>query len=203
MLNENFVILGVAINFLGGLSYLFLTIKGKVKPNRVTWFLWALAPLIAFSAEIGKGVGIQSLMTFIVGFNPLLIFFGSFVNKKAEWKLGTLDYVIGGLSLLGIFLWYLTKDGNYAISFAIVADGLAAVPTLIKSYSFPETENYLAYLTAFIAAGITLLTIDIWSFAHYGFPVYILLTTFVFVLLIKFRLGKLIQARIAKIPQRS
>lgn len=193
MLHPNFVILGVIINFLGGLSYFIATLKGKVKPNRVTWFLWALAPLIAFAAEIGEGVGIQSLLTFMVGFNPLLIFLASFVNKKAEWKLGILDWIMGGLSLLGILLWYLTKDGNYAIFFAIAADGLAAVPTLVKSYYFPETENYWAFLAAFIAAAITLLTIDIWNFAHYGFPLYILLITLVFVLLIRFKLGKLIQ----------
>lgn len=101
MLHPNFVILGAIINFLGGLSYFIATLKGKVKPNRVTWFLWALAPLIAFSAEIGEGVGIQSLLTFMVGFNPLLIFFASFVNKKAEWRLGTLDYVMGGAFFVG------------------------------------------------------------------------------------------------------
>ncbi len=74
MINENFVILGVVIGFIGSLSYLLSTIKGKTKPNRVTWFLWAIAPLIAFAAEIKEGVGIQSLMTFSVGFGPLLIF---------------------------------------------------------------------------------------------------------------------------------
>ncbi len=193
MIPENFVILGLVFNFLGGLSYLIATLKGKVKPNRVTWFLWAIAPLVAFFAEIGEGVRIQALMTFMVGFNPLVIFLASFVNKKAEWKLGPLDYVMGGLSLLGIFLWYLTKNGNYAIFFSISADGLAAIPTLIKSYYYPETENYWAFLAAFISAAITLLTIDVWNFAHYGFPLYILLLNLVFVPLIKFKLGKLIQ----------
>lgn len=93
MLNENFVILGAVILAIGSLSYLIDTLKGKVKPNRVTFFLWALAPLIAFAAEIKQGVGIQSLMTFMVGFSPLLIFLASFVNKKAEWKLGSFDFI--------------------------------------------------------------------------------------------------------------
>lgn len=57
MINENFVILGAIIGFIGGLSYLVSTIKGKTRPNRATWFLWALASLIAFSAEIKQGVG--------------------------------------------------------------------------------------------------------------------------------------------------
>lgn len=82
MLNENFVILGAVIAAIGSLSYLIDTIKGKAKPNRVTFFLWTLAPMIAFAAEIKQGVGMQSLITFMVGFSPLLIFLASFTNKK-------------------------------------------------------------------------------------------------------------------------
>ncbi len=192
MLHPNFVILGVLIGFIGGISYLISTIKGKTKPNRVTWFLWALAPLIAFTAEIKEGVGIQSLMTFGVGFGPLLVFLASFVNKKSVWKLKRFDFACGTLAIIGLFLWYVTRNGNFAIFFSILADGMAAVPTLVKSYSFPETENYHVYLTAAISAAITFLTIDTWNFAHFGFPLYILILCTIFVFLIKFRAGEII-----------
>lgn len=191
MLHPNFVILGALISLMGGVSYLVDTVKGKVKPNRVTWFLWALAPLIAFVAEIKQGVGIQSLMTFMVGFIPLLVFLASFVNKKSEWKLGKLDIVCGLLSLLGIFLWYLSRDPNVAIFFALLADGLAAMPTIVKSYYYPETESYPIYLAYMINAGLTLLTINIWNFAHYGFPLYIFILDLILIALIKFRVGSI------------
>lgn len=190
MLNENFVILGVVIASIGNFSYLVDTLKGKVKPNRVTFFLWALAPLIAFVAEIKQGVGIQSLTTFIVGFNPLLIFFASFINKKSAWKLGYFDFICGGFSLIGLLLWYLTKVGNVAILFSILADGLAGMPTLVKSYRYPETENSWAYLTAAISALITLLTIRVWDFAHYAFPLFIFIIASIFYILIQFKLRK-------------
>jgi len=190
MLHPNFVLLGVLISFVGGLSYLIDTVKGKTQPNRVSWFIWALAPLIAFSAEINKGVGIQSLMTFIVGFNPLLIFLASFVNKKSEWKLGKLDIVCGVLAVSGMVAWLLLKEGNVAIFFSILADGIAGVPTIIKSYFFPETENYQVFLGGAISALLTLLTIQVWTFAHYAFPVYIFLICLLLLLLIKFKLGK-------------
>ena len=197
MLDERFVIVGAIISFLGAVTYVISTLKGKTKPNRVSWFIWALAPMIAFSAELSKGVGIQSLLTFMVGFNPLLIFLASFVNKKAQWKLGKLDLICGSLAILGIIIWLLLKEGNAAIFFAILADGLAAIPTLVKSYKFPETENYFGFLTAVISSGLTLLTIDTWNFAHWGFPLYIFLTTIILVMLIKFKVGLKIQKRFA------
>jgi len=196
MINENFVILGAIIGFLGGLSYVISTIKGKTKPNRATWFLWALAPFIAFAAEIKEGVGIQALMTFMVGFNPLLVLIASFFSRGGGWKLKPFDFICGFLAIFGLFLWYITKEGNIAIIFGISADGLAAVPTLIKSYLYPATENYHVYLASMINAGITLLTIEVWDFAHFGFPAYIFILCLLFVLLIKFQLGKMIQQRV-------
>lgn len=188
MLNENFIILGALIQFFGSLSYLTGTVKGKIQPNKISWFLWSLAPLIAFTAEIKQGVGLQSLTTFMVGFMPLLIFIASFANKKAYWKLGKFDIACGVLSILGLILWSITRIGNIAIIFSILADGLAALPTIVKAYRKPESENYLIYLTAIIGSGITLLTIQVWTIAQYAFPLYILFIDVVIVVAIKGRI---------------
>lgn len=190
MLDSKFVIISAALNLFGSTRYVIATLRGKTKPNRVTWFLWALAPLIAFSAELEKGVGIQSLMTFMVGFGPLLVLIASFVNRKSVWKLTRFDFACGGLSFIGLVLWFLTKEGNLAIALSIAADALAAIPTLVKSYKAPETENSSIFIFGSISAAITLLTIDEWTFAHWGFPAYIFLICLVLALLIRFRLGK-------------
>ncbi len=198
MISEKFIILGAILSFYGGLSYLIDTLKGKTKPNRVSWFLWALAPAIAFAAEIDKGVGLTSLMTFMAGFNPLLIVIASFVNKKAYWKLSKMDYFYGAISIFAIIIWKLTGEGNLAIFFAILADAFASIPTIIKSYRQPETENSTIFLFAMINSGITLLTIKVWSFAHWSFPAYIFILCALIYALVKFKLGVLINSKIKK-----
>ncbi len=189
MINENFVFLGFAIALIGLFSYLKDTIQGKVQPNRVTWFLWALAPLIAFTAQIQEGVGLEAVLTFSVGFNPLLVFLASFLNKKAQWKLTKFDFICGGLSILGLILWFITKDPIMAIVFAILADTLAALPTVVKSWKEPETENYWPFLTAIINSGIALLIVKDWNFATAGFTIYIFSLCVLLTVLIKFKLG--------------
>ena len=193
MINQNFVILGAIIAAAGSVSYLIDTLKGKVKPNRVSFLLWSLAPLIAFFAEIKQGVGIQALMTFVVGFLPLTIFIASFVNKKAEWKLTGFDLMCGALSIVGLVLWYITKSGNIAIIFSILADGLAALPTVVKSFNYPETESAWPYFTSTISGILTLLTVKVWNLANIGFPLYIILITLVIFSLVQFKLGKQIR----------
>jgi hypothetical protein len=198
MINQNFVILGAIIAAIGSVSYLIDTVKGNVRPNRVSFLLWSLAPLIAFVAELKQGVGLQSLMTFVVGFLPLTIFIASFFNKKSVWKLTRFDLTCGALSLIGLVLWYLTKSGNVAIAFSILADGLASLPTVVKSFNFPETESAWLYFASSISATITLLTVQVWDLATVGFPLYILIVTLVISALVQFKLGKMYHTYFSK-----
>jgi hypothetical protein len=104
MISENFIWAALLINLFGTVIYLLDTVKGRVKPNKVTWLLWTVNPLVAFAAEIHQQVGIQSLLTFAIGFGPLIIFLVSFVNKKAYWKTTRADIACGLLSLIGLSL---------------------------------------------------------------------------------------------------
>ncbi len=173
VINENFVYLGVAIGVLGSLGYLRDTLRGTTQPNRVTWLLWAVAPLLAAAVEFTSGVGLRSLTTFSVGFMPLLIFIASFHNPAAVWKIGRLDYVCGAMSVAGTLGWLATRNGVIAIVAAIVADLLAGIPTLVKSWTDPDTESVNAYLGALINNAILLLTVTVWSTAEVAFPIYI------------------------------
>ncbi len=194
MIDERFIFVAVILILFGDFTYLIYTIKGKVKPNKVTWFLWGLAPLIAFAAQFKQGVGLSSLTTFAFGALPLFIFLASFLNKKAYWKITSFDLMCGALAIIGLILWQATQVGNWAILFGVLADGAAAVPTVVKSYKAPESENYLVYLFNPIGAIITLLTLKTWDFTHYAFPVYIFFIGFLLVLLIKFKFGRKLQS---------
>jgi hypothetical protein len=189
MIDQNFVIIGVILQILGSWTYFVDTIKGKVKPNKVSWLLWSIAPLIAFAAMIKQGVGITALATFVVGFVPLVIFIASFVNKAAKWDIGKLDIICGILSIVGLILWLVTKVGNIAIFFSIVADGLAAIPTIVKSYRFPETENSTVYFFGVINAVIALLALQEWNFQSFSFPIYLFFVDLIIACLIKFKWG--------------
>jgi hypothetical protein len=181
-----FVLLGAAFNIVGLSAYVRDTLRGVTFPNRVTWALWAAAPLIAFAAELGQGVGLESLMTFMVGFGPLVVFGASFVSRHGYARITRFDIACGSLSVVAIVAWWITGKGDVAILFSILADLLAAVPTLRKAYTHPHTETALAFLCSGISAFITLLTIDDWTFAVAGFPIYIMAMSTVMYTLVRF-----------------
>lgn len=207
MISENFVIVGAAFNLAGSSAYTVSTLRGRTRPNRVSWFVWSLAAFVAFSAQLSQHVGLRSLMTFMVGFGPLMIFLASFVNKKSYWRVTRFDLICGALSLFALVLWKITGDGNVAIILSIAADVLATIPTVKKSYDNPSSELSWPFLTGFISSGLTLLTLSSWSFAEGGFAVYILFCSALIFALVQFKIGTRVfkrkSAKAGKLPEQA
>ena len=199
MLPSYFVVIGTLIGAVGSVAYLIDTIKGKVKPNRVSFLLWSLAPFIAFAAQIKQGVGLEALMTLSTGFLPITVLAGSFLNKKAEWKLTKFDLFCGFLSIVGLVLWQITKVGNVAIFFSILADGLAAVPTIVKAYKYPDTELAWPWIASCFGVLLTILTLKELSFANSGFIIYILIVDAIIFSLVQFRIGEMLRLNKEKV----
>lgn len=179
MIDPKFVLLSIPITLYACGVYIRDIFRGKVKPNRMTWALWTLAPMIAFAAQISEGAGLRSVQTFSAGFGPLMVVVASYFSKKSYWKLQKSDYAFGLLSLLGLLLWFITGEGILAIIFSILADLFAAIPTVHKIYKHPETENGTVFGFGILASVITMLTITNWRFEEYGFSLYLMLVCIV------------------------
>ncbi len=173
MIPEFFTVIGAIIASIGGLFYLYETILGRTKPNRVTWLLWGVFPLIIFVAQRVQGVEGASWASFVSGLTPLLVFVASFFNKKSHWKSSRLDYFCMTVGVCGIIAWIFSKNANLAISFVILADGAAGVPTIIKSYRFPETESWKAFAISSLGFGISLLAVPNLYFQTVSFLIYL------------------------------
>ena len=154
--------------------YIRSMFKRQTKPNRITWLMWTVAPLVATAASISKGVGWAVIPVFMSGFSPLLVFTASFFSKKAYWKLSTFDYLCGILSGLAVFLWLITSNPNLAIVFAIAADAFAAVPTLTKARYNPETESVWPFIVGTFSPLTSFLAATTWAFSELAFPTYLI-----------------------------
>src|SRR5690348_5964176 len=137
------LIVAALVQFFGGsMFYVRDTLKGKSKPNRMTFLIWAAGPFIGVAAGIAAGAAWWALLpVFVAGLGPFAIFLSSFKNPNAYWKLGVIDYICGALAILALVLWVLTTSPILAIVFSIAADALALGPTLLKSWQYPETET--------------------------------------------------------------
>ena len=167
------VILGSFVNLFGTSYYIINTVKGVTKPNRMTWLMWSIAPMIGTAAALASGVTWATLPVFMAGLMPLCVFLASFVNPNSYWKLGAFDYSCGALSALALILWYLTNNPAVAIVFAIASDFTAGVPTLIKCWRAPETETASGFTASSFNNLMSFFVISNWNFANIAFPLYL------------------------------
>lgn len=160
--------------FFGSLLYARNTFLGRSRPNRMTFLIWAAGGLIGAGAAFAAGAKWVALPAFASGIGPLLIFLASFHNPNAYWRLKATDYICGVFAVLALILWVITKDPSVAVFFAILADGLASLPTLIKSWKHPETETGVPYVLALLNAALGIYASGGLVFAKIGFIAYII-----------------------------
>jgi hypothetical protein len=177
-------IAGAVINLAACVSYIRAVLKGDATPNRVTWFLWALVPVIAGAAQLRAGVGISTLVVLSVGAGPACIALASFAKGTGSWKLGPFDYACGACSLAALALWAVTGDPVAAIVLSIVADAAAALPTLRKAWLAPATEDRFAYLISFVGMILGILSVREATLAAYAFNAYLLVVSGALVLIL-------------------
>jgi len=174
MLPNWFVFVAIAIRLAGGAGYIRSTIKGRAKPNPITWFIWALTALVAFAAQITEGVGIQALMTCALAVGPLIIFCISLRVSRDASHFTFFNVCCGVLAIVGVILWQATSNALLAIICSILADMCGSLPTVRKAYRDPHGETALPFLLSIASMVITLATIKQWTIAAAAFPAYIL-----------------------------
>jgi hypothetical protein len=168
------VVISTLISLAGAYSYIRDTLQGNTKPNRVSWSMWALAPLIgAIAAITSGGDAWATVRVFMAGFLPLTILFASFVNAKSYWRLTPFDFGCGALSFAALIVWLAADSPRVAILLAVAGDGFAAIPTISKAWKFPETETGLFFCASFASSLLVLPSIPVWTIENAAFPIHL------------------------------
>lgn len=190
MLSIALVSVAIVLRLYAGADYLVATVRGRVRPNPVTWLFWGASPLIAFAAQIQHGLTVSSFTTLALGVGPLLIFAVTVLKgRKQRWNIGIFDVICGACAAIGLALWQMTSDPTLALLFAVIADIVGGIPTVYKSYIKPESERAFPYFLSIVSMVLTMFTLKSWSFLDAGFTVYIFCINTVLAFLIWSKIG--------------
>lgn len=163
--------------FAAGLSicavipYLIDVIKGKTKPNIVSWFTWTLL------------TGIATVATFAAGeFRTALLILGSTFCSLSVVLLGV-RYGFAKMSkfdlfcqlgaMVGLVLWLVFDSPVLAIVTTVVVDFIGMLPTLRHAWIEPNEETWQTFAIAVIAASLTISVLNDLSVASLLYPMYL------------------------------
>lgn len=168
------VLISFALSSLGSLAYIRDTLAGRTKPNRVSWTLFAAAPIVATYISWSIGADPWSIArVFGAGFFPLLILMASFWNRQSFWQLGTFDYFCGALSLVALYMWLGAESPRVAILLLALADLFASIPTIRKAWKFPETETGFTFILGIPIFLLNVPAIAVWNIENAAFQLYL------------------------------
>jgi hypothetical protein len=159
-------------------------IKGEAKPHRTTRLVLFLFTILATISLFAKG---DRVAIWLAGVSALQASFTFLLSLK--YGVGghsKVDIVCLIMAVFGIILWQTTKEASFALMFAIAADFIGMVPTLVKTYKYPQSEIALFWLIDTCAGTLNLLAVKSWNLSQFIYPLYIALINFaVFILVIR------------------
>lgn len=135
--------IAVILTFVGYVPYVRDILKGKTHPHIYSWFLWGLITIIIFALQMSDHAGPGAFVTLTAG---VLCFFvlvlGIKFGKKDITKLDTYLLV---LTLIAVCVWLFAKQPLFSVILATLADLLAFIPTVRKSWNKPFSETLAHY----------------------------------------------------------
>lgn len=151
----------------------------KTKPERASWLIWTALGLIAFFSQMAKGATDSLWLTGGQTLAVLIIF------------LLSIKYGVGGLTkrdtkaliaaLIGLIIWFITKEAAWALLIVIGIDCVGTLLTAIKSYEDPESETLSTWLISGTSGIFGALAVGVLHPILLAYPVYIIFANYLIV----------------------
>jgi len=154
------------------LIYLVHTIRRKVRPSVLSWVGWSfLMGTSVVSQVVAKGWqwSMTSVLSSAVGcltIGLVALFSGNYSLARGDWK-------FLGLGALCISIYVLSGDAWITTVFAISADALLGIPTILKAVREPALERSPAWLLGVASSTLALIICFGHSWIYVLFPAYL------------------------------
>ena len=169
-----------AINLIAGVFlalaqsiYLIQVLKKQITPSLLTWFGWSILVTVALVSQIIE-YGWDWTLTghLFAAFGCTFIFLSAFFTKnfvmrKEDWR-----FLYLGLACVALYIIF--SDPWITTIFAILADLVLGIPTLIKGIKSPKTEKSIGWNIALACWVLTLFTCVNNNVIFFIFPIYCL-----------------------------
>lgn len=165
-------------------------LRKKLKPSILSWVGWALLMGTGLISQIlEKGWEWSQIGLLCSALGCVCIVISAWLRNYYLLVNSDFRYLILGLVCLGIY--FISKDAWITTIFAILADFIVGIPTLIHAYKNPQSQKSVAWSLGFISFSFSLILCIGQLYLYALFPVYLFLYNGAMVLLTHSKLNKL------------
>lgn len=172
-------IIGAVLALFSTLPYIIDIVKGRTKPNIVSWFTWtlltAIAMAAAFTAHEPKTGLLMAASTVCVA---AVVILGL---KYGIAKFSFFDIMCQLGALLGLLFWLVFNSPTIGIVVPVIIDFIAALPTWKHSWQEPAEETWQTFLIGVFAPIFTIASLTRFNTASLLYPLYLTLANAIIV----------------------
>jgi len=188
-------VLGIIAGIIALLAYVVYVVsifRGKSKPNRVTWWIWAFMGLVLALSYKFSGADNTVWVPYVEFLGPLTIAILSIKYGEGTLENKTDLYCFLG-AVLSIILWIIFDSPVIALVTNLAIDSFAIVPTIKKSYLRPEGEDFWAWFGTGLADSLNMFAVERFTFAILVYPIYMLVSDLIIIFILLLRKKNIIK----------
>jgi len=164
---------------------IYSIIRGNFRPQRMTRFLILVFSAIYVISLFVQGDRNAIWLALVSLISTLVIFLLSI--KKGMGGFAKLDIIVLVIVVFSIIVWKITNNPVLGLTMSLVADLTSYIPTFVKVWKFPETEEWKFYASVVLANFLNLLSISNYTFSKIILQSYLLGVNAAIILIIVFR----------------
>lgn len=153
------------------MPYISSIIKGRTRPNRASWLIWAVLGIIICASY--WSVGARNTFWFTLPTGMIITALLSIKYGVGGWT--TFDRMCLLGAGIGLLLWWLSGIPFTALIIGILIDIIGYLPTMRKIWHDQESEDRLAWVMFFSASVLNVLALEIWTFEIAILPAYVVI----------------------------
>lgn len=178
-MKEVLAITSLVLSVGAGIPYIIEIVKGKAKPERVSWLIWTMLGLTYFVSSVISDGAVIFTSGELVG--PVIILALSMkygVGGRSRFDKYSLATAIVAFALL-----FMVDSVLISLLLALFIDGIAAVLTIRKLIIDPASESRLAWAITAVAGTLAVISLETYSLENVLFPAYVAAVSLVIAIL--------------------
>lgn len=157
------------LQILSNVPYIISILKGKTRPNIVSYIIWTTVQLVNIVSIFMAGASWSVIQLMVMTLNTIFIIvlcLKGYGYKEYTW----LDWVCLGIAFVAIGILVFASKPLIALACGISIEVIATIPTLVKTYRHPETELAFAWFIMVFASILAFISTTRFDFQNLVFP---------------------------------
>ncbi|MDB5164583.1 MAG: hypothetical protein JWL89_209 [Candidatus Saccharibacteria bacterium] len=175
-MQEVFALISAILILVAAPPYVIDTLKGKTKPERVTWLIFSVLGLVAFVSQLSLGASWSLLFSGLDTGASVLVF--ALALKYGVGGHTRLDVAALIIASIGVVIAVIAKEPVISLLGVVLADISGVALTVKKAFLSPASETAISWLLVGTASFFGLLSTGKFSFGLILYPLYLMIVNY-------------------------